>query len=63
MIDEGKVTQADLKSRKLNFTLNNVFLTGTLQELLEKLNVNNEESLELYYSFALNRPKPTHSIP
>jgi hypothetical protein len=25
--------------------------------------VNNEESVEIWYSFSLEKPKPTHSIP
>ncbi len=35
--DEGRVSADDLKSRKFNFMVNNTFLTGTFQELLDKL--------------------------
>ena len=35
--DEGRVSAEDLKARKLNFMVNNTFLTGTFQELLDKL--------------------------
>ena len=32
MQDEGKVKQEEIKNRKLNFMVNNVFLTTNLQE-------------------------------
>ena len=35
--DEGRVSAEDLKARKLNFMVTNTFLTGTFQELLDKL--------------------------
>lgn len=64
MQDEGKVTAEEIKTRKLNFMVKNTFLTGTLQELLDKVNIEStEESVEVYYTFALDKPKPTASIP
>jgi hypothetical protein len=39
-------------------TQDNVFLTSTVQELLEKLGQSSEKILELWYSFALDKPKP-----
>jgi hypothetical protein len=64
MQDEGKVKIEELKSRKLNFMINNTFLTGSLQELLDKVGIlSTEESVDVYYTFALDKPKPTASIP
>lgn len=63
MEDEGKVETKDIKSRKLNFTVDNVFLTHSLQELIDKIGLTSESQIELWYSFALEKPKPTHSIP
>jgi hypothetical protein len=63
MEDEGKVDASEIKGKKLNFMLNNVFLTHSLQELMEKVGVTSESVIELWYSFALEKPKPTHSIP
>jgi hypothetical protein len=31
--------------------------------LLDKIGQNTEESVEIWYTFALEKPKPTHSIP
>jgi hypothetical protein len=63
--DEGRVSAEDLKSRKLNFMVTNTFLTGTFQELIDKLGgqISSEQSIEVFYTFALEKPKPTHSLP
>ena len=63
--DEGRVSTEDLKARKLNFMVTNTFLTGTFQELLDKLGgqISSEQSIEVFYTFALEKPKPTHSLP
>jgi len=37
--------------------INDCFLTTTLQELMEKLELNSEQVLTLWYSFALEKPK------
>ena len=55
--------EAELKTRKLQFMVNEVFLTSTLQDLMAKINVTSESVLEIWYSFALDKPKPTLSIP
>ena len=43
--------------------IKNVFLTATVQDLLDKVSVNTEESVEIWYSFALEKPKLQSSIP
>jgi hypothetical protein len=30
---------------------------------LDKLGSNTEETVEVWYTFALDKPKPTHSLP
>jgi len=49
--------------RKFNFLIDNTFLTSTLQELLTRLNKSNETTVEVYYFFALEKPKPKHTSP
>ena len=53
----------ELEAKKLNFMVNNTFLTLTLQDLLEQLSMSNEMTLDIYYLFALDKPKPKQSIP
>jgi hypothetical protein len=43
--------------------LNDVFLTQTLQDLMDKVGANSEQVLEIWYTFALDKPKPEVSIP
>jgi hypothetical protein len=43
--------------------IQNVFLTATVQDLLDKVSANTEESVEIWYSFALEKPKLQSSIP
>ena len=43
--------------------VNDVFLTSTLQDLMTKVSLTSESVLEVWYSFALDKPKPTMSIP
>lgn len=31
--------------------------------LFDKLSIQNEESIDVYYQFSLDKPKPTHSVP
>lgn len=59
--DEGR--EEDVKGKKFNFMIDNIFLNGTLQELLDKLAKGSEETVELYYTLALDKPKPTKSSP
>ena len=47
----------------MNFMVNNTFLNLTLQELLEQLSLSNESVIDVYYLFALEKPKPKKSIP
>lgn len=60
---EGKVSNDEIKSRKLNFMIENTFLTQTLQDLIDKVGANTEESVEIWYTFALEKPKLTKSLP
>lgn len=43
--------------------INNTFLTLTLQDLMDKLMITSEVVLEIWYSFALEKPKQKVSIP
>ena len=52
-----------LKGRKLNFMIKNTFLSTTLGDLLAQLGQSNETIVEVYYLFALEKPKPKHSSP
>lgn len=61
--DEGKCDMKEIKDRKIQFMINDCFLTTTLQELMEKLELNSESVLTLWYSFALEKPKQKLSIP
>ena len=53
----------EVKSRKLNFMVNDTFLNLTLQDLLDHLNLSTEQTVEVYYFFALDKPKPQKSTP
>ena len=61
MLDEEESTQ--LKSRKLQFMTKDVFLTTTLQDLMDKVQMTSESVIEIWYSFALDRPKQKASMP
>jgi len=50
-------------NKKFNFMVDNVFLTSTLTELLERLNKSNESTIEVFYLIALDKPKPKHTSP
>ena len=52
-----------LKTRKMQFMINDTFLTATLQDLMDKLQITSESVIEIWYSFALDRPKPKISVP
>ncbi|CDW73040.1 ribosome biogenesis protein wdr12 [Stylonychia lemnae] len=72
LADNGDV---DIKGKKFNFMVNNVFITTSVQEysshsfkqsqysILDKQSIQNEELIEIYYQFSLEKPKPTHSMP
>ena len=60
--DDQKL-QNELKSKKLTFMINNTFLTLTLQDLLDQLSISNEKTVEIYYLFALEKPKHKQSTP
>ena len=53
----------DLKTRKLQFMVNDRFISTTLQELMDKLSLSSETVMEIWYSFALDKPKQKVSIP
>ena len=52
-----------LKGRKLMFMVQNSIMTGTLQDLMDKLALSSESVLELHYAFALDKPKLAASLP
>lgn len=52
-----------VKGRKFNFMVNNQFLTSTLAELVSRLAISNESVIDVYYLFALEKPKPKHTSP
>jgi hypothetical protein len=43
--------------------INDVFLTTTLQDLMDRLQYTGEHLLQIWYSFALDKPKPSVSLP
>ena len=43
--------------------VNDRFITTTLQELMDKLSLSSETVIEIWYSFALDKPKQKVSIP
>jgi len=53
----------ELKARKFNFLVDNTFLSSTLHELLTRLGKSNESVIEIFYLFALEKPKPKHTSP
>ena len=52
-----------LAKRKFTFMVDNTFLTSTLQDLLTRLNKSNEQTIEVFYLFQLEKPKPKHTLP
>ena len=54
---------SEAPKRKFSFMIDNTFLTSTLHELLTRLNKSNETTVEVYYFFALEKPKPKHTSP
>ena len=66
ILEEGALDEQDedmLKTRKLQFMINDVFLTTTLQDLMDRLSLTGEHILEIWYSFSLDKPKPSLSLP
>ena len=61
--NDDESLKKELASKKLNFMVNNTFLVLTLQELLEQLSLSNESIIDVYYLFALEKPKPKKSTP
>jgi len=61
LADEGR--GEDIKGKKLNFMVKDVFVTTTLQDLIDKVGVSTEATVEVWYSVALDKPKPHKSIP
>ena len=43
--------------------VDNTFLNSTLFELLDRLQKSNEQVIEVFYLFALEKPKPKHTSP
>ena len=60
---EDENTLKEVKTRKLQFMINDVFLTTSLQDLMDKLSLQAEKVLTIWYSFALDKPKQKISIP
>ena len=60
-MDEKEVNE--IKTRKLQFMVNDRFISTTLQELMDKLSLSSETVVEIWYSFALDKPKQKVSIP
>ena len=55
--------EKEIKAKKFNFMVNDTFLNLSLQDLLEHLKLSTETTIEVYYLFALEKPKPKQSIP
>ena len=45
------------------FMAQNIIMTGTLQDLIDKLGLSTESVLELHYAFALDKPKLAATLP
>ena len=43
--------------------IDNTFLISSLSELLSRLSKSNESTIEVFYLFALEKPKPKHTTP
>ena len=52
-----------MKGRKFNFMIQNTFLSSSLGDLMATLEKSNESVVEVFYLFALEKPKPKHSSP
>jgi len=64
LLDEASnAIKKDLKARKFSFVVQDVFLSVTLQNLMQELQLSNESVLRISYFFALDKPKPEKSIP
>ena len=63
LMDDSNVDPALINGKKFNFMVNDTFLTDDLASLLAKLNLSNESVIEVFYLFALEKPKPKHTSP
>jgi hypothetical protein len=63
LMDDSSVDPASISGKKFNFLVNDTFLTEDLAGLLKQLNLTNESVIEVYYLFALEKPKPKHTSP
>lgn len=66
VLEDGALDDAAeklLKSRKLQFMVQDTFLVTTLQDLMDKLKQTSESTLEIWYSFALEKPRHAASFP
>ena len=63
LFEDKSVSKELIGNRKFNFMVQNCFMTSTLGDLLTTLNVSNESVVEVFYLFALEKPKPTHTSP
>lgn len=64
--DDGLLDEAEskeIKTRKLQFMVNDTFITTTLQETIERLSLSSETIIQIWYAFALDKPKPKLSMP
>lgn len=53
----------EIASKKFSFMVSETFLTLTVNELMLLLELSNEQTLDIHYFFALEKPKPTQSTP
>lgn len=63
LMEDSAVDMASVKGKKFNFMVNDQFLTEDLGALLERLKLSNEQVIEVFYLFALEKPKPKHTSP
>lgn len=50
--------EKEIMGRKMNFMVNDTFMNLSIQDLLEQLKLSTETTIEVYYLFALDKPKP-----
>jgi len=63
LMDDCNVDPQSISGKKFNFLINDTFLTEDLAGLLTKLKMSNESVIEVFYLFALEKPKPKHTSP
>lgn len=51
------------KGLKFSFVVQGLFVSGTLQNVMDELEISSESVLRVEYFFALDKPKPEKAIP